>query len=139
MLQKNEIFSINLTRTSRNQLCCYDRVVITGTVPHICYVKGMTEWLNSHKIRIFDYPQYADQIRHKIRENAEQIARESGLQIEHLNKPHIRKEEHIKKILKTRGTHPGLVYIISVMESCESYKPWHDKMTGKTYLRPNTS
>ena len=119
-------------------LSCYDRIVITGTVPHICYAKGMTDWLYAHKIRIFDYPKFADPIRHKIRENAERISKETGVEIEHINKRHIRKEDVVKKVLKKRGSHPGLVHIITSMESCESYKPWHDKRTHKTFLKPNT-
>lgn len=120
-------------------LSCYDRVVITGTVPQICYAKGMTEWLYTHRIRIFDYPQFADQIRHHIRENAERIAEESGIEIEHIRKAHIRKEDIVKKVLKKRGSHPGLVHIFSAMEACDSYKPWHDKRTHRTFLKPNTS
>jgi hypothetical protein len=29
------------------------------------------------------------------------------------------------------------VCIFSAMEPCATYPPWHDKKTGKTYLRPN--
>jgi hypothetical protein len=120
-------------------LSCYDRVIITGTVPHICYAQGMTDWLYAHKIRIFDYPQFADTIRHKIRENAERISRDSGIEIEHINKQHIRKEDRVKKVVEKRGTNPGLIHIISTMEACDSYKPWHDKRTHRTFLKPNTS
>jgi hypothetical protein len=34
-----------------------------------------------------------------------------------------------------QGTIPGLVHILSAMEACPSYKPWHNKNTGKTYLK----
>ncbi|MBN1931374.1 MAG: MarR family transcriptional regulator [Desulfobacterales bacterium] len=34
-----------------------------------------------------------------------------------------------------RGCQPGLVHIFSAMEACPSYKPWHNKKTGKTYLK----
>ena len=37
-------------------LSCYDRVVITGTLPGVCYADGMTRYLNAQGIRIFDYP-----------------------------------------------------------------------------------
>jgi len=37
-------------------LSCYDRVVITGTLPGVCYADGMTRYLNARGIRIFDYP-----------------------------------------------------------------------------------
>jgi hypothetical protein len=36
-------------------LSCYDRLVITGTLPGICYADGMSRYLHVHGIRIFDY------------------------------------------------------------------------------------
>jgi hypothetical protein len=36
-------------------LSCYNRVVIIGTLPQICYAAGIASWLYVHKIRIFDY------------------------------------------------------------------------------------
>jgi len=38
-------------------LSCYDRVVVTGTLPTVCYADGMTRFLYAHQIRIFDYPE----------------------------------------------------------------------------------
>ena len=37
-------------------LSCYDRVIITGTLPGACYATGMTGFLSARQIRIFDYP-----------------------------------------------------------------------------------
>ena len=37
-------------------LSCYDRIVITGTLPGVCHAKGMTSFLYANTIRIFDYP-----------------------------------------------------------------------------------
>ncbi len=34
-----------------------------------------------------------------------------------------------------KGIHTGLVHIISAMEACSSYKPWHDTESGKTFLK----
>src|SRR5580704_12304479 len=44
-------------------LSCYDRVVITGTLPGVCYADGMTRYLNAKGIRIFDYPEFAKTLR----------------------------------------------------------------------------
>jgi len=117
-------------------ISCYDRLVIQGTLPGWCFAGGMTSFLNANKIRIFDYPQFANTLREEIRSHAEAIARENDLEIEFIRKiKAFRKEERIKGILKERGTHPGLVHIFSAMETCTSYKPWHDKTTGKTSLQ----
>ena len=128
-----------LTERYSNQISgilhCYDRIIIQGTVPGICYAQGMTSYLNFKNIRIFDYPKFAEPYKNEIRNNAEKIAEANGLEIDFLRKHNIRKESIIKKILDQRGDHPGLVHIFSAMESCPSYKPWHNKKTGKTYLK----
>jgi len=116
-------------------LSCFDRLIFTGTIPQICYAQGMTSHLYSNNIRIFDYPKFAEPLKNKLRDNAEKLAHENDVEIEFVAKTHIRKEELVKKVLEKRGTHPGLVHIISAMEACGSYKPWHDKQTGKTFLK----
>jgi hypothetical protein len=120
-----------------NVLSCYDRILIQGTLPGLCYAKGMTNYLNFNHIRIFDYPRWAEPLREQIRENAERLATQNGVQIEFLRSHQTRKEEVVEKVLKQRGLQPGLVHILSAMESCQTYKPWHDKQSGKTYLKPD--
>jgi hypothetical protein len=99
----------------------------------------MTSYLNIHKIRIFDYPRFAEPFRDAIKKNAERVAKENGLEIEFVRKwKSFRKEDRIAEVIKKRGSHPGLVHILSAMETCGSYKPWHDKRTGKTFLKPDS-
>lgn len=119
-------------------LSCYDRIVITGTLPGVCYAGGMTSFLYSRGIRIFDYARFAEPLRERIRACAQEACAEAGIQIEHINKPHVRKEDVVAKVLARRGEHPGLVHVISAMEACESYRPWHDKGSGKTALKPDS-
>jgi hypothetical protein len=119
-------------------LSCYDRIVITGTLPGACYAGGMTSFLYAKGIRIFDYARFAEPLRERIRTRAQQVCAEAGIEIEHINKAHIRKEDVVAKVLARRGDHAGLVHVISAMEACESYRPWHDKVTGKTALKPDS-
>jgi hypothetical protein len=120
-------------------LSCYDRIVITGSLHPFCYAQGMTHYLYQKGIRIFDYAKFAEPLRERIRENAEALAQANGVQIEFVRKKDYRKESRIQEILKKRGDHPGLVHIFGAMEACSSYLPWHDKVTGKTYLKSGSS
>jgi hypothetical protein len=128
-----------LTETHKEKisgtLSCFDRLIFTGTIPQICYAQGMTTYLYSNNIRIFDYPRFAEPFKNKLRENAEKLAAENGIKVEFVAKAHIRKEDLVKKVLEKRGPQTGLVHIISAMEACGSYQPWHDKQTGKTFLK----
>jgi len=119
-------------------LSCFDRVVMQGTLPRLCYADGMTRYLHDHDIRIFDYPRWAEPLREQIRENMERLSREHGVAIEYVPKTSTRKEKLVAGVLAARGEHPGLVHILSAMETCPSYYPWHDKKTGRTALRPKT-
>jgi hypothetical protein len=119
-------------------LSCYDRPVVTGTLPGACYAQGMTAFLSAKGIRIFDYPRFAEPLRDAIRARAQELAESAGIEIEHIRKEHIRKEDVVAKVLERRGDHPGLVHVISAMEACQSYKPWHDKASGKIFLKPDS-
>ncbi len=119
-------------------LSCYDRILIQGTVPGWCYAAGMTDYFYKHQLRIFDYPKWAEPLREELRQNMERIAAENALQIEFVrSRKSFRKEDRVKQILEKRGEHPGVVCILSAMEPCGSYQPWHDKTSHKTYLKPD--
>jgi len=121
----------------RGVLSCFDRVVITGTLPDLCHAGAMTTYLGARDIRLFDYPRWAEPFRDELRTHAERLAQETGLPIEFIRRvKDFRKEERIKRLLAQRGDHPGLVHIFSAMEPCPSYKPWHDKRSGQTFLKP---
>lgn len=106
-------------------LSCWDRVIVHGTLPGFGHSAGMTSYLRAHGIRIFDYTKFAEPLRDQIRSNAERLAEENGIKIEFLRKSNVRKEAFVERILAERGDEPGLVCILSAMEACQSYKPWH--------------
>ena len=120
-------------------ISCFDRIVLTGTMPGICDAQGMSSFLTTQGIRIFDFTQWAEPLREEIRVNAEKVARDNGLEIDFIRKKNFRKETRISDIIKQRGTHPGLVHIFSAMEVCTAYKPWYNKKTRQTSLKTVTS
>jgi hypothetical protein len=61
-------------------LSCYDRVVITGTLPTVRYADGMAKFLNANHVRIFDYPEFAEPLRDRVREWAKVLEQRGRLQ-----------------------------------------------------------
>jgi hypothetical protein len=49
-------------------LSCYDRIIVTGTLPGACYAKGMMGFLSARQIRVFDYPRFAEPLRDRVRD-----------------------------------------------------------------------
>ncbi|HSV31932.1 MAG TPA: hypothetical protein VLH40_07935, partial [Atribacteraceae bacterium] len=71
---------------TKGVLACYDRIVIQGHIPGLCFDGGMTSYLYQNTIKIFDYPDWANALREELREHAVLIARENGLEIEFIRK-----------------------------------------------------
>ena len=49
-------------------LSCYDRIIVTGTLPGACYAKGMMGFLSARQIRVFDYPRFDEPLRDRVRD-----------------------------------------------------------------------
>ena len=117
-------------------ITCYDRMIIQGYISGWSYADGMTSYLKSHDIRIFDFSNFSQPLTEHVRQNAQRIADENGIEIEFIRKLRaFRKDDRIQKIISESGKTEGLIHIFSAMEQCNTYKPWHDKVTGKTFLK----
>lgn len=120
-------------------LSCYDRVIIHGNIAGWCFAEGMTAILASRGVRVFDFAEFSAPLTEAIRKNAEQIAQANDVKIEFIRKiGAFRKDDRISEIISQRGEQPGLVHIFSAMEGCNTYRPWHDKATGKSFLKHDT-
>jgi len=121
-------------------ITCYDRIIIQGVIPTWSYAEGMTGYFFGNDIKIFDYAKFGEPLTEKTRANAEKIAKDNGIQIEFIRKSGaFRKDDRIQEIIKEKGIKEGLVHIFSAMEVCNTYKPWHDKETGKTFFKNDQS
>ncbi len=68
-------------------LSCFDRI------PEIRYAAGMEKVLRRNGIRIFDFAQWAKPFKEEIRDNAEHLAKENDLKIQHLRVRKNRKDK----------------------------------------------
>jgi hypothetical protein len=84
-----------LSESDRGVLSVCDRMPILGTLPKICFAAGITLWLNRRKVRIFDGPRFAEPFRGQLRENAERLAAEAGIEIEFIRKRNVRKQSRV--------------------------------------------
>lgn len=120
-------------------LTCLDRIVIHGTLQGVGYAGGMTGFLYSENRKIFDYPKFAGGLRDELRTHVQHMAKTFDVEIEHIRKHRIRKLDKVKETLGENEQKTGLVAILSAMEGCPAFTPWHDKKTKKTYLKYTTS
>src|ERR1700693_1160151 len=74
-------------------LGCYDRVIITGTLVDVAHPDALTARLYALNIRCFDLKLFAEPLRDQVRDNAILLARQAGLEIEHLERRGLKKED----------------------------------------------
>ena len=94
-----ELLTERYSQQMAGVLSCYDRILIFGALPQICYAEGMTSWLCKSRARIFDYPRFAEPFRDQWRDNAEKLTADHGIEIEYIRKQNFRKEDRIKEVL----------------------------------------
>jgi len=99
-----ELLTERLKEQIAGVLGCWDRVLIFGTLPRICYAEGMTSYLYAKQVRIFDYPKFAEPFRDQLRENAERLATAHGMEIEFIRKRNVRKEDLVKQALPNEAS-----------------------------------
>src|ERR1043165_3711413 len=120
-------------------LGCFDRLVVTGTLREIAHPEAMDSFLHRAGFRAFDIGQFAEPLRERIRDNAVNLAREAGVEIEYLSRSKgVRKEDLVAKVLVRRGAHPGLAHVLSVVETCTTFNPWRNPKKGQPGLRMQT-
>ena len=56
----------------------------------------MASFLYPKGIRTFDYPRFAETLRDEILAQAHAAAVDAGIEVEHIAKPHIRKEDVVE-------------------------------------------
>ena len=118
-----ELLSEKYQADMHGVLSCYDRIVIAGHLQPLCYAKGMTKYLYSKEIRIFDYTDFAQPLRDLVRENAATLAQAHGLAIEFVTKSgQLRKEERIRQILQLTALISACMeqHIVAIM-NCRNY------------------
>jgi hypothetical protein len=72
-------------------LSCFDRIIITGTLPGACYVGGMTSYLYAQGSAFSITRRFAEPLRDRIRQRVEEVSKDAAVVIEYVSKGHVRK------------------------------------------------
>ncbi len=58
-----ELFTDRYASRMGGELSCFERIIIAGTIPRICYAAGMTRFRNVQRIPIFNYSGWVEPLR----------------------------------------------------------------------------
>lgn len=105
------------------RLECFDRMIIYGTLNGLSHSGAVAGELGRLGFGVFELATFAQPLRDALRQRAESMAQEHGLEIEFLRDWRTKKEVLAQERLQQRGEQPGLVCILSAMESCTTFAP----------------
>lgn len=115
-------------------ISCFDRVILFGSLPEISHLGGMVGHLKARNIPLETYYSHVMELRDKIVNAAKDLAKANGIKIQYIRKSSIRKEEIVEAELARHGSRPGLVCILSALESCHSYELRRQRKTVEPQL-----
>ena len=134
-MKNPELLTKRFEKNISGVLSCFDRLVLFGTYQPICYPNAMSWQVHTAGIKLVDYEKrFANKLRLEMIDRIKAIATEEGIRIEHVYAS-VRKEAFVSEILSTRGDAPGIVCILSAMESCRCFKVCKNHKSGYLELQ----
>jgi hypothetical protein len=98
------------------KLRCFDRVIIHGTLIDVAHPGALLVSMHAAGFKPRDLARFGQPITTQVRDHIIGLARRNGLEIEVVRRKNFRQEDRVAAILKTRGSHPGLVHVFAVKE-----------------------
>jgi hypothetical protein len=112
------------------RLRCFDRVIMHGTLIDVAHPGALLVSMQAAGFKPRDLARYAQPITQQVREHIIGLARQHGLEIEMVTRKNFRQEDRVAAILKSRGTHPGLVHVFAVKETAMVFDTRHARADG---------
>ena len=134
-MKNPELITQRFEKNIAGVLNCFDRLVLFGTYQPICYPKAMSWQLHEAGIQLIDYEkQFANKLRLQMSARIKAIATQENIPIKQVYAA-VRKEALVSEILSARGDAPGIVCILSAMESCRCFKVRKNHKSGYLELQ----
>jgi len=99
----------------------FDRMLFRGNLSSICHVEGMDRFLSSQRVLYKDFTAFVQRISKRVKECAEQMAKDNGRQLIHLSSAKESKEEFVRQLIEAERITEGLVCILTCVEPCRSF------------------
>ena len=134
-MKNAELLTKRFEKNIAGVLNCFDRLVLFGTYQPICYPQAMSWQLHEAGIQLIDYEnKFANKLRLEMTARIKAIASRENIAIKQVYAS-VRKETLVSEILSTRGDAPGIVCILSAMESCRCFKVRKNHKSGYLELQ----
>ncbi len=112
----------------------FDRVLFSGTLRSISYVKGLEIFLSTQGVLHKHFADFAQRLSDSIKEHAKAIAVRRGRPVEYITSPSVSKEDRAREIMERDGISEGLICVLTCLEPCRSFSIRKDRYARKLAL-----
>jgi len=116
----------------------FDRILFRGNLSSICHPEGLARFLSSQRVLYKDFSAFVQRFSKRVKERAEQIAKESGRPLIHLRSPKESKEAFVREIIERDQLRAGLICVLSCVEPCGSFSIRGDRASKHLKLVAET-
>lgn len=116
----------------------FDRILFRGNLSSICHPEGMDRFLSSQRVLYKDFSTFVQRFSKRVKERAEQIAKESERPVIHLSSPKESKEEFVREIIERDQLTAGLICVLTCVEPCRSFSIRGDRASKQLRLVAET-
>ena len=116
----------------------FDRILFRGHLSSIYHVEAMDRFLSSQRVLYKDFSAFVQRFSKRVKERAEQIAKESGRPIIYLHSPKQSKEEFVREIIERDQIAEGLICVLTCVEPCSSFSVRGERASKELRLRAET-
>ena len=116
----------------------FDRMLFRGNLSSICHLEGMDRFLSSQHVLYKDFGAFVQRISKRVKECAEQMAKDNGRPLIYLSSPKESKEEFVRDMIEREHITTGLVCILTCVEPCRSFSIRGDRNRKQTKLVAET-
>jgi len=108
-----------------------DRIRFRGTLRWLATPRGLGTFMNHTSILLKDFSGWVNGLTSRIRDSAQQRARELGIEVRYLTRGGVDKESLAREIAQARGITQGSICLFSVVEPCTAPMIKGNKATQK--------
>jgi hypothetical protein len=95
-----------------------DRIRFRGTLRWLATSRGLGTFMNHTGILLKDFSDWVNGLTARIRDSAEQRAKELGIEVRYLTRGGVDKESLARQIAQAQGITQGSICLLSVVEPC---------------------
>ena len=105
----------------------FDRLVLRGNLRRLCFVEGMSAYLQFRKVLLKDFGQHADQITERIKQVSLSQVQKLGHPVRHLASSLVSKEEIARRIAREDAIKEGPVCVLTAVEPFQGFDIYRNR------------